>query len=160
MTGDDALTPQVDQALADLALSAVATLHSEMRAAPQSKDRIAAANSILDRLGYGRTTRVQADVADREIARALEEAAKTSPSTRAKNKAAKALERASNEVQREQEAQAAAQAAQVEAQLSEQDPDRTLTIPGDYPPPPSALQQDPEPTQKQDREASQQGGDR
>lgn len=144
MTGDDALTPQVDQALADLALSAVATLHSEMRAAPQSKDRIAAANSILDRLGYGRTTRVQADVADREIARALEEAAKTSPSTRAKNKAAKALERASNEAQREQEAQAA----QVEAQLSEQDPDRTLTIPGDYPPPPSALQQDPEPSQQ------------
>ena len=151
MTGDDALTPQVDQALADLALSAVATLHSEMRAAPQSKDRIAAANSILDRLGYGRTTRVQADVADREIARALEEAAKTSPSTRAKNKAAKALERASNEVQREQEAQAAAQ---VEAQLSEQDPDRTLTIPGDYPPPPSALQQDPEPKQQ----AAQQDG--
>lgn len=151
MTGDDALTPQVDQALADLALSAVATLHSEMRAAPQSKDRIAAANSILDRLGYGRTTRVQADVADREIARALEEAAKTSPSTRAKNKAAKALERASNEAQREQEAQAA----QVEAQLSEQDPDRTLTIPGDYPPPPSALQQDPEASP----EASQQDGD-
>lgn len=156
MTGDDALTPQVDQALADLALSAVATLHSEMRAAPQSKDRIAAANSILDRLGYGRTTRVQADVADREIARALEEAAKASPSTRAKNKAAKALERASNEVQREQEAQAAAQAAaQVEAQLSEQDPDRTLTIPGDYPPPPSALQQNPEPKQQ----AGQQDGD-
>lgn len=62
----------VDTKLAGLAIDAVDTLRLEMRTAPQSKDRIAAANSILDRLGYGRTTRAQADQADREIRNALE----------------------------------------------------------------------------------------
>lgn len=67
----------VDQALADLALMAVSTLKQQMVAAKQPKDKIAAANSILDRLGYGRTTRAQADQADREIRSALEAVAKT-----------------------------------------------------------------------------------
>lgn len=62
----------VDSALADLALAAVSRLKQEMNVAKQSKDRIAAANSILDRLGYGRATRAQAEVADAEIRRALE----------------------------------------------------------------------------------------
>lgn len=68
---------EVDLALSELALSAVARLHVEMNAAKASKDRIAAANSILDRLGYGRATRAQADVADGEIRRALEAVAGT-----------------------------------------------------------------------------------
>lgn len=63
---------EIDQRLADLALSAVATLAREMHGAGASKDRIAAANSILDRLGYGRTTRVQKDLADQEIRNALD----------------------------------------------------------------------------------------
>lgn len=67
----------VDAALADLALSAVSTLSMEMRTARASKDKIAAANSILDRLGYGRTTRAQAEVADREIRNALAAAKRT-----------------------------------------------------------------------------------
>lgn len=71
MSGD---YTDVDSALADLALTAVARLAAEMNAAPSSKDRIAAANSILDRLGYGRATRAQAEVADREIRNALEAA--------------------------------------------------------------------------------------
>lgn len=66
----------VDAALADLALVAVARLRIEMTTAKNSKDRIAAANSILDRLGYSRTPRVQAEVADREIQRAMEAALK------------------------------------------------------------------------------------
>lgn len=70
------MTDPVDAALADLALSAVNRLHIEMGTARASKDRIAAANSILDRLGYGRTTRAQADVADQEIKRALQSVAK------------------------------------------------------------------------------------
>lgn len=61
----------VDAALADLALLAVARLQVEMSNAKNSRDRIAAANSILDRLGFSRTTRAQADVADREIRNAL-----------------------------------------------------------------------------------------
>lgn len=64
----------VDAALADLALVAVARLRMEMTTAKNSKDRIAAANSILDRLGFSRTQRAQAEVADREIQRALEAA--------------------------------------------------------------------------------------
>lgn len=66
----------VDAALADLALVAVSRLRIEMTTAKNSKDRIAAANSILDRLGYSRTPRVQAEVADREIQRAMEAALK------------------------------------------------------------------------------------
>ena len=61
----------VDSALADLALHAVARLAREMETARNPKDRIAAANSVLDRLGYGRSTRVQSDVADREIRNAI-----------------------------------------------------------------------------------------
>lgn len=67
----------VDDALGDLALSAVATLANVMHTASQNKDRIAAANSILDRLGYGRATRAQAEVADREIRNALNHAIKS-----------------------------------------------------------------------------------
>lgn len=62
---------EVDAALADLALSAVKRLANEMTLAESSRDRIAAANSILDRLGYGRSTRAQAEVADVEIRNAL-----------------------------------------------------------------------------------------
>ena len=61
----------VDAALADLALVAVARLQIEMSTAKNPRDRIAAANSILDRLGFSRTTRAQADTADREIRRAI-----------------------------------------------------------------------------------------
>lgn len=62
---------EVDKALADLATLAVARLAHEMNTARTPKDRIAAANSILDRLGYGRTTRAQADQAEREVRNAL-----------------------------------------------------------------------------------------
>lgn len=61
----------VDAALADLAMVAVARLQTEMSTAKNSKDRIAAANSILDRVGFSRTPRVQADAADQELRSAL-----------------------------------------------------------------------------------------
>lgn len=67
----------VDRALGDLALEAVQTLRIQMLSAKQAKDKIAAANSILDRLGYGRATRAQAEVADKDIRNALEAAAKS-----------------------------------------------------------------------------------
>lgn len=70
-------SPDVDRKLAKLAGSAIATLATEMVNSPQAKDRIAAANSILDRVGFGRTTRAQADAADEEIRNALDEAAGT-----------------------------------------------------------------------------------
>lgn len=79
MDAEQENTDHVDIALADLALAAVGALSREMLAAKASKDRIAAANSILDRLGYGRTTRVQADVADDEIRNALEAAKSNIP---------------------------------------------------------------------------------
>lgn len=70
----------IDRNLADLAEVAVATLATEMRTARNSKDRQAAANSILDRIGFGRSTRVQSDVADGEIRNALEAASSTAAS--------------------------------------------------------------------------------
>lgn len=68
----DMPTGGVDAALADLALSAVQRLAIEMGTAKNARDRISAANSILDRLGYGRATRTQQEVADAEIRNALQ----------------------------------------------------------------------------------------
>lgn len=62
----------MDAALADLALSAVQRLAIEMNTAKNARDRITAANSVLDRLGFGRATRAQQEVADAEIRDALE----------------------------------------------------------------------------------------
>lgn len=67
--------PSIDRKLAQLAGSAISTLATEMVNATASKDRIAAANSILDRVGFGRTTRAQADAADEEIRQLLDDAA-------------------------------------------------------------------------------------
>lgn len=140
---DASLTTKVDAALSDLALSAVSTLNAEMRAAPQAKDRIAAANSILDRLGYGRTTRVQADAADREIATALEAAAKAA----APKSGPKALRPAQNP-QADPQASAEAQA-NPEAQAQPQAPityvdqsggEHVMRLPSDYPQPPTPLE--------------------
>lgn len=74
MIDEDGPQDEVDLALADLAIAAVHRLHTEMNTARNSKDRIAAANSILDRVGYSRTPRAQADVADKEIRSALKAA--------------------------------------------------------------------------------------
>lgn len=86
---------QVDAALSGLAVTAVAVLRQEMSTAKSSKDRIAAANSILDRLGYGRTTRTQADTADRDIRNALEVAKRAQEEADAAN-ARKAIEQPRN----------------------------------------------------------------
>lgn len=69
----------VDAALADLALSAVQRLAIEMGTAKNARDRISAANSILDRLGYGRATRTQQEVADAEIRNALQKVVGSAP---------------------------------------------------------------------------------
>jgi hypothetical protein len=45
--------------LAELVDPAIATLAREMATAQSSKDRMAAANSILDRAGWGRVTNVE-----------------------------------------------------------------------------------------------------
>lgn len=138
---DASLTTKVDAALSDLALSAVSTLNAEMRSAPQAKDRIAAANSILDRLGYGRTTRVQADAADREIATALEAAAKAA----APKSGPKALRPAQNpQDQASPEAQADPQAdPQPQTPITYVDQsggEHVMRLPSDYPQPPTPLE--------------------
>lgn len=59
--------------LAELAAPAIATLANEMVKADRSADRQRAANSILDRAGYGRTTRIEAaDARDALIERLTE----------------------------------------------------------------------------------------
>ena len=63
-----------DVALTDLVNEAIAVLRDEMAHAELSKDRIAAANSVLDRAGYGRATKVMTERADQEILKALEAA--------------------------------------------------------------------------------------
>ena len=138
---DASLTTKVDAALSDLALSAVSTLNAEMRTAPQAKDRIAAANSILDRLGYGRTTRVQADAADREIATALEAAAKAA----APKSGPKALRPAQNpQAPAQTDPQAPAQTdPQPQTPITYVDQaggEHVMRLPSDYPQPPTPLE--------------------
>lgn len=134
---DASLTTKVDAALSDLALSAVSTLNAEMRAAPQAKDRIAAANSILDRLGYGRTTRVQADAADREIATALEAAAKAA----APKSGPKALRPAQNpQAEASADPQADPQAQAPITYVDQSGGEHVMRLPSDYPQPPTPLE--------------------
>ena len=130
---DASLTTKVDAALSDLALSAVSTLNAEMRTAPQAKDRIAAANSILDRLGYGRTTRVQADAADREIATALEAAAKAA----APKSGPKALRPAQNP---QAPAQTDPQPQTPITYVDQAGGEHVMRLPSDYPQPPTPLE--------------------
>lgn len=80
---DATIVTPIDAALSDLAMAAVARLATEMHTARTSKERIAAANSILDRTGYGRSTRAQSDVADDSIRRALEAARASAPEPKA-----------------------------------------------------------------------------
>lgn len=117
---DTSAADEVDGALAELALRAIDTLGTEMEYAPQSKDRIAAANSILDRLGYGRTTRAQADQADREIRRALEAVAKSAP---------KAIAQAQAQTEK-----SAPPADRKQFRINGE----TIIMPADYPDPPGA----------------------
>ncbi len=59
--------------LAELVAPAIATLAKEMAKADRSADRQRAANSILDRSGYGRTTKIEAsDARDALIERLME----------------------------------------------------------------------------------------
>lgn len=60
--------------LAELVDPAIATLAREMAGADKSRDRQAAANSILDRSGYGRATKIEADDARELLLQRLLEA--------------------------------------------------------------------------------------
>lgn len=62
-----------DSLLADLVALALARLQVEMTTAKNSRDRIAAANSILDRAGISRTPRANAQAADEQILRAIQQ---------------------------------------------------------------------------------------
>jgi hypothetical protein len=58
--------------LLELVDPAIATLAREMTSAKSSKDRMAAANSILDRAGYGRVSQVEvADAREMLVARLI-----------------------------------------------------------------------------------------
>lgn len=70
-------SPQARQAaqlrLAALVDPAIATLEQEMDTAEESRDRLAAANSILDRAGYGRSQQITSeDARSMLVARLME----------------------------------------------------------------------------------------